>query len=65
MFVRHVHTGEVRQVTPEQREKQDKNYWVRVTGDDVKVTGPETAPLAADASVSDPKTTPKATAPKE
>lgn len=65
MFVRHVHTGEIREVTPEQREKQDKNYWVRVTGDDIKATGPEAAPPVVDASPSDPKTTPKATTPKE
>ncbi|MBF4597177.1 hypothetical protein ITJ50_00915 [Curtobacterium sp. VKM Ac-2889] len=60
MFVRHVHTGEIKQVTPEQREAQDKNYWVRVTGDDVKATQPVT-----DAPTPDPKTTPKAASPKE
>ncbi|WIB25812.1 hypothetical protein [Curtobacterium sp. MCSS17_015] len=40
IFVKHLHTGEIKKVTAEQREKQDPNYWVRVTGD-VKVTAPE------------------------
>jgi hypothetical protein len=55
ILVRHTHTGEIKEVTTEQRENQDKNYWVRITGD-VKPTAP-TAP--------EPKTTPKATPPKE
>lgn len=48
IYVRHVHTGEIKQVTEEQRETQNKNYWVRVTGD-VKPTAPETEPDAPDA----------------
>jgi hypothetical protein len=71
MFVRHVHTGEIREVTPEQREDQDKNYWVRITGDDVKATPPQTAESAVtpegdvpDAGDGD-KTASKATTPKK
>jgi hypothetical protein len=59
ILVRHTHTGEIREVTPEQRDLQDKNYWVRITGD-VKPTAPET-----DGPAETPKTTPKATTPKE
>jgi hypothetical protein len=74
MFVRHVHTGEIREVTPEQREEQDKNYWVRITGDNVKATAPETVETvettvtpegdAPDAGDGD-KTASKATPPKK
>lgn len=71
MFVRHVHTGEIREVTPEQRETQDKNYWVRVTGKDVTATPAETAETAVTpegdaAGESDgDKTASKANAPKK
>jgi hypothetical protein len=58
MYVRNMRTDEIREVTPEQREIQDKSVWVPITGDDVKPTS------AADAPAS-PKTTPKATTPKE
>lgn len=64
MFVRHVHTGEIKKVNAEQRAKQDPNFWVRVTGD-VKATAPETAPPVTDGETPAPKTTPKANAPKE
>lgn len=60
-LVRHTHTGEIREVTAEERENQDKNFWVRITGD-VK---PAPAETGAPAETSDPKTTPKATTPKE
>ena len=67
MFVRHVQTGEIKQVTPEQRETQDKNYWVRITGADVQATAPAAAPADTDAAEADqkpaPKTTSKATTP--
>ncbi|WP_065962833.1 hypothetical protein [Curtobacterium sp. UCD-KPL2560] len=63
VFVRHTHTGEIREVTSEQRDVQDKNYWVRITGD-VKPTQPE-ADGPAEAEMPAPKTTPKATTPKE
>jgi hypothetical protein len=56
-------TGEIKTVTPEQRENQNKNFWVRVTGD-VTVTEPDTAPSSPDGSAA-PKTTPKASTPKE
>jgi lysozyme family protein len=80
MFVRHVHTDEIREITAEQREVLDKNYWVRITGDDVRATPPDTAPAvdagdAEQAATGDeppagnapavPKTAPKARAPKE
>ncbi len=64
MFVRHVHTGEIKQVTEEQREAQNKNFWVRVTGD-VKPTAPETEPPVTNGEQASPKPTPKASAPKE
>ena len=64
LFVRHVHTGEIKKVTAEEREKQNKNYWVRVTGD-VKVTAPETTPPVTDVETPAPKTAAKATSPKE
>lgn len=64
MFVRHVHTGEIKKVTAEQREKQDKNYWVRITGKDVKETASEVTPAPAEVPPTE-KTTPKATTPKE
>ncbi|WIB69801.1 hypothetical protein [Curtobacterium sp. MCBD17_026] len=63
IHVRHIVTGEIKTVTPEQRETQNKNFWVRVTGD-VKVTEPDTAPPATDVSAA-PKTTQKASTPKE
>jgi len=69
MFVRHVHTGEIRGVTPEQRAEQDKNYWVRITGDDVTATAPETAETTVtpegDAPDAGDKTASKATPPKK
>ncbi len=61
LFVRHVHTGEIKQVTEEERANQNKNYWVRITGD-VKVTNPDTEPPSTDGEQPDPKTTPKAAA---
>ncbi|OII10528.1 hypothetical protein BIU97_10395 [Curtobacterium sp. MCBA15_009] len=63
MYVRHVRTGEIKKVSAEQREKQDKNYWVRVTGKDVKETAPEVAPSAEVEPTQ--KTTPKANKPGE
>ncbi|NII42110.1 hypothetical protein E9228_002768 [Curtobacterium flaccumfaciens] len=71
VFVRHVHTDEIREVTAEQREVLDKNYWVRITGPDVQVTPPASAPStpSAPASTADvdptpaPKTASKATTP--
>jgi hypothetical protein len=63
IHVRHIVTGEIKTVTPEQRENQNKNFWVRVTGD-VTVTEPDTAPSSPDGSAA-PKTTPKASTPKE
>lgn len=68
MFVRHVHTGQIKKVSEEQRATQDKNYWVRVTGD-VEETAPETEPApATDAPAETPaktaaKTTSKAETP--
>ena len=71
MHVRNMRTDEIREVTPEQREIQDKAIWVLVTGDDVKPTPP--APESATDESSDepdtdaaaPKTTSKATPPKK
>ena len=70
MFVRHMHTAEIREVTAGQREVLDKNYWVRITGEDVKATPPAVAPSDTDAvevaegdSKPAPKTTSKATTP--
>ena len=62
IHVRHTHTGEIREVTPEQREVQDKNFWVRVTGD-VEATAPETSPPADVEPTPAPKTASKATTP--
>jgi len=72
MFVRHVQTGQIKKVTEEQRATQDKNYWVRVTGDveetkpaDV-ATGPDATPEPAEGDGSaDNKTTSKPPAPKK
>lgn len=61
-WVRHTHTGEIKQVTPEQREVQDKNFWVRVTGD-VEATAPETTPPADVEPTPAPKTASKASTP--
>lgn len=61
LFVRHVQSGEIKKVTVEQRASQDKNYWVRVTGD-VKETKPADVPTGVDAEP-DSKTTSKATTP--
>lgn len=58
MYVRNMQTDVIREVTPEQREIQDKAIWVPITGDDVKPTPTDDAPAS-------PKTTPKATTPKE
>ncbi|WIE65955.1 hypothetical protein DEI99_005295 [Curtobacterium sp. MCLR17_036] len=49
IHVRHVQTGEIKQVTEEQRASQNKNFWVRVTGD-VTVTKPADVPVGTDAS---------------
>lgn len=64
IYVRHTVTGVIKTVTAEQRENQDKNYWVRVTGD-VEVTSPDAEPTSTDVEKAAPKTTPKANAPKE
>ena len=72
MFVRHVQTGQIKKVTEEQRSTQDKNYWVRVTGD-VEETKPADVPTGPDATPeltegdgsADTKTTSKAPAPKK
>ena len=72
MFVRHVQTGQIKKVTEEQRAAQDKNYWVRVTGD-VEETKPADVPASPDATPeptegdgsADTKTASKATAPKK
>lgn len=70
IFVRHQHTGEIREVTPAEREDQDKNYWVRITGDDVKAAPAADVDTAvtpegdADGEVLE-KTTSKATPPKK
>ena len=61
LFVRHVQTGEIREVSEEQRAIQDKNYWVRVTGD-IKATAPADVPTGTDAEPAT-KTTSKATTP--
>lgn len=58
MHVRNMRTDEIREVTPDERAIQDKGIWVPITGDDVKPTPPADAPAS-------PKTTPKATSPKE
>jgi hypothetical protein len=68
MHVRNMRTDEIREVTPEQRELQDKGVWVRVTGEDVKPTPPsatDESSDAPDAGTATPKTTSKASAPKE
>lgn len=69
MFVRHVHTGQIREVTPDERAEQDKNYWVRITGEDVKATPPETVESAVtpegDAPDAGDQTASKATPPKK
>lgn len=62
LHVRHVQTGEIRKVTAEQRENQNKNFWVLVTGD-VSETKPADVPTGTDAT-SDTKTTSKAAASK-
>lgn len=62
LHVRHVQTGEIRKVTAEQRETQNKNFWVRVTGD-VQETKPADVPTGTDAAA-DTKTTSKASASK-
>ncbi|MBF4578960.1 hypothetical protein [Frigoribacterium sp. VKM Ac-2530] len=72
MSVRHVQTGQIKKVTEEQRAAQEKNYWVRVTGD-VEETKPADVPTGPDATPeptegdgsADTKTTSKATAPKK
>jgi hypothetical protein len=61
LFVRHVQTGEIKKVTEEQRSKQDRNFWVLVTGD-VKETKPADVPVGVDAAP-ESKTTSKATTP--
>lgn len=48
--VRHTHTSEIREVTPDERATLDPDYWVIVTG--------EVTPQAAETAA--PKTTPKA-----
>jgi hypothetical protein len=63
LYVRHVQTGEIRKVTEEQREAQNKNFWVRVTGD-VQETKPADVPTGTDA-VADSKTTSKAATPSK
>lgn len=63
LHVRHVQTGEIRKVTEEQRESQNKNFWVRVTGD-VTETKPADVPTGTDATV-DTKTTSKAATPSK
>jgi hypothetical protein len=62
IHVRHTHTGEIRKVTPDEREVQDKNFWVRVTGD-VEATAPETTPPADVEPTPAPKTASKVTTP--
>lgn len=61
LYVRHVQTGEIKKVTEEQRAAQNKNFWVRVTGD-VKETEPADVPVGVDAAP-ESKTTSKASAP--
>ncbi|MBT1542477.1 hypothetical protein KK103_11945 [Curtobacterium flaccumfaciens pv. flaccumfaciens] len=68
MHVRNMRTDEIRKVTPEQRELQDKGIWVLITGEDVKPTPPAATVESSDkpdAGTATPKTTPKASAPKE
>ncbi|MEG8035028.1 hypothetical protein EDF51_106160 [Curtobacterium sp. PhB25] len=68
MHVRNMRTDEIREVTPEQREIQDKGIWVLVTGEDVKPTPPPATDKSSDepdAGTATPKTTSKASAPKE
>jgi len=68
MHVRNMRTDEIREVTPEQREVQDKGIWVLITGEDVKSTPPPATAESSDkpdASTATPKTTSKASAPKE
>lgn len=48
LYVRHVQSGEIKKVTEDQRANQDKNFWVRVTGD-VKETAPADVPTGVDA----------------
>jgi len=68
MHVRNMRTDEIREVTPEQREVQDKGIWVLITGEDVKPTPPPATAESSDkpdAGTATPKTTSKASAPKE
>lgn len=68
MHVRNMRTDEIREVTPAQRELQDKGIWVRITGEDVKPTPPPATTESSDkpdAGTATPKTTSKASAPKE
>ena len=68
LLVRNMQTDEVREVAPEQREIQDKGIWVLVTGEDVKPTPPPATSESSDepdAGGPTPKTTSKASAPKE
>lgn len=68
VLVRNMRTDEIREVTPEQRELQDKGIWVRVTGEGVKPTPPAATDESSDkpdAGTATPKTTPKASTPKE
>ncbi|QKS15685.1 hypothetical protein HUN59_05155 [Curtobacterium sp. Csp2] len=48
LYVRHVQSGEIKKVTEDQRANQDKNFWVRITGD-VKETAPADVPTGVDA----------------
>ena len=63
LHVRHVQTGEIRKVTEEQRKTQNKNFWVRVTGD-VQETKPADVPTGPDAAEST-KTASKAETPSK
>lgn len=48
LYVRHVQSGEIKKVTEDERAAQDKNFWVRVTGN-VKETAPADVPTGVDA----------------
>ncbi|MDK8171756.1 hypothetical protein QP735_04355 [Curtobacterium citreum] len=48
LYVRHVQSGEIKKITEDERANQDKNFWVRVTGD-VKETAPADVPTGVDA----------------
>ncbi|PYY63613.1 hypothetical protein DEJ30_11920 [Curtobacterium sp. MCPF17_003] len=68
IHVRNMRTDEIREVTPEQREIQDKGIWVLITGEDVKPTPPTATTESSDkpdTGTATPKTTSKASAPKE